>query len=426
MRSICIWSEVCFLVVMSTIVSSDGGETRTIYVSPTGDGTNGESWETAFKSINAAYVASVGGDSIHVEVGLYKETLLVNKNPIRLLGGLAGNKDLERSNTRIENNDRSILDANGGFSIVVNFFQDGQIDGFILQNSTGRGSFVHGKTVTFRNCEIRNHTNGGGVVIESATVEFHHCRIADNQCDREAGGIGAYFVCSVLLESSTIENNQGVYTGGIGAGRQTTLIARDCVIRNNRTTGGGIPGGGLQMADSNYILENCLFYGNSVNDANGAQIYKHHAGVCQMINCTVFGTSSQDVSWSTTNEDPSTIENCIFWGSNAILTNNASVTNSCIQGGYPGEGNISDDPLFRNAAAGDFRLLPESPCIDTAGTSGPDDDLNGNFRPIDIAGIGREVTDTYDMGAYEFQLNELPTPTEPPAGVNPRHTGYYQ
>jgi len=109
-------------------------------------------------------------------------------------------------------------------------------------------------------------------------------------------------------------------------------------------------------------------------------------------------------------------------------TGNPDISYSCVQGGYPGEGNISDDPLFRDPASGDYRLLPDSPCIDTAGTSGPPDDLNGNPRPVDIAGIGREVTDTYDMGAYEFQLNELPTPTptETPSDVDRGNTQLYQ
>jgi hypothetical protein len=106
----------------------------------------------------------------------------------------------------------------------------------------------------------------------------------------------------------------------------------------------------------------------------------------------------------------------------------ADISYSCIQGGYSGPGNISEDPLFRDPANGDYRLQPLSPCIDTAGTSGPSDDLNGNPRPVDIAGIGREVTDTYDMGAYEFQLNELPTPTptQPPSQVDPGNTILYQ
>jgi len=194
----------------------------------------------------------------------------------------------------------------------------------------------------------------------------------------------------------------------------------------NALLGDGIIGGGIDIRGLTQ-LTNCLIYGNQTEYAPGAQISVRGGGTCQITSCTILG-SQDEVYTDVEGENPFIIDNSILWGAPGILKAGAQVLNSCIQGGYPGEGNISDDPLFRNAAAGDFRLLPESPCIDTAGTSGPDDDLNGNFRPIDIAGIGREVTDTYDMGAYEFQLNELatPTPTQTPSQVDPGHTGLYE
>jgi hypothetical protein len=66
-----------------------------------------------------------------------------------------------------------------------------------------------------------------------------------------------------------------------------------------------------------------------------------------------------------------------------------------------GVGNISADPLFVNAAAGDFRLRPDSPCID-AGTNGL------ALLATDIQGLPRVMDGnddgivTVDMGAYEF------------------------
>ena len=147
-----------------------------------------------------------------------------------------------------------------------------------------------------------------------------------------------------------------------------------------------------------------------------------------MDNCTIIGNYPNDFYWQIF---PPTLINCILWGASGIFNGaqgEADISDSCIQGGYPGSGNISEDPLFRDAANGDYRLQPTSPCIDTAGTSGPPDDLNGNPRPVDIAGIGRDVTATYDMGAYEFQLNELPTPTptEAPACVGPEGMHLYK
>lgn len=55
-----------------------------------------------------------------------------------------------------------------------------------------------------------------------------------------------------------------------------------------------------------------------------------------------------------------------------------SVTASDIQGGFPGTGNIDVDPLFADAAAGDFHLKPGSPCLGM-GAYGTDE--QGTVKP---------------------------------------------
>jgi hypothetical protein len=81
------------------------------------------------------------------------------------------------------------------------------------------------------------------------------------------------------------------------------------------------------------------------------------------------------------------------------------VSYSLVQGGYPGGTNILDqDPLFRDAAAGDLRLELGSPAID-AGNKEEDTyvytDLDGRYR---IQGPG------VDMGAYEYASATSPPP----------------
>jgi hypothetical protein len=93
------------------------------------------------------------------------------------------------------------------------------------------------------------------------------------------------------------------------------------------------------------------------------------------------------------NSDP-IVTNCILWGdlSNEISGTSAIVTYSDIQGGYKGEGNIDADPLFVLSEKRDYRLLWESPCIDT-----------GHPDFLDADGTRR------DMGAHYFNQDDYMT-----------------
>jgi hypothetical protein len=92
----------------------------------------------------------------------------------------------------------------------------------------------------------------------------------------------------------------------------------------------------------------------------------------------------------------------------------SNVTYSNVQDGFPGEGNIDLDPQFVDPLNCDLCLSTSSPCIDAGTTTGPVTDILGKSRPVDVPGVGREGPGAYDMGAYEFQLSDLPTPAPTP------------
>jgi len=94
-----------------------------------------------------------------------------------------------------------------------------------------------------------------------------------------------------------------------------------------------------------------------------------------------------------------TVVNSILWGhSIAALELDAlsaiTVTYSDIEGGWAGEGNIDADPLFRWPQNGIYRLLEESPCVDSGMPDGAPD--------VDIRDIYRPHGEGYERGAHEF------------------------
>jgi hypothetical protein len=177
-------------------------------------------------------------------------------------------------------------------------------------------------------------------------------------------------------------------------------------------------GGGLYLNDGQAEVINCVFFDN---DAElGSDIFYRDTGSLSCVNCTFSSDAYVNFSKTDSSFGPTSLLNSIVWGhSTPFLGPDWTVTHSNILGGFPGVGNISEDPLFVNAGGGDFHLQAGSPCIDSASVNGPAADLDGNVRPVDVPGTGRDGTgDEFDMGAYEFIPEPTPIPT--PTMVNPR------
>ena len=92
-----------------------------------------------------------------------------------------------------------------------------------------------------------------------------------------------------------------------------------------------------------------------------------------------------------------TVQNSILWSNRLpeIETEgetDLSITYSDIKGGWPGEGNIDENPLFIGLY--DYHLRPESPCVDAGTDGGVYRDIDGQTRP---SGSG------FDMGADEIR-----------------------
>ncbi len=193
---------------------------------------------------------------------------------------------------------------------------------------------------------------GGAVYCSNSHPVITNCKITNNSADT-AGAIFCYGSAPVI-SNTLIANNFATggmpQTGGIYTNSLTSPIIKNCTIVNNS------PGGMYAYGSADFEVTNCILWGN--------ERYQIES-------------------------DPSRVSFCD------------------IQDGFPGQGNIDNDPCFFAPSSGagidydglaaNWTLQSCSPCIN----SGTETDL----PPLDLAGARRTYSNVIDMGAYENQSN---------------------
>lgn len=406
---------------------------------------DGMSWETAFTTlqepIDAAFAA--GGGEVWVAKGDYSEPRssmmhipqvdtgsLVLKEGVDVYGGFAGNetelnqRNVDQNVTTIDG--RTALEGGKALHVVVGA-DNATLDGFVILGGGnlaanaagvvgGAGMYNGGVSPTIANC-----TFSGNIALLAAGMHnflganptISNCVFTGNVATGGTGGAIMNTNSSPIITDCTFTLNVAGFGGAMYNITGSTPVIERCLF----TANGAAQGGALfntGSADPTFI--NCLLHSNAVLSteaisANGASIYNSSSAVPTFVNCTIAQHPVADGLATVFNDSASpTFLNCILWNGLAakaaseIGDVNGAVTTatfSDIRGGvFPGEGNISEDPLFADGVA-NFHLTADSPCIDAANSTGaPLEDIENNPRP--------EVDGTkVDMGAYEF--NGAPT-----------------
>lgn len=204
----------------------------------------------------------------------------------------------------------------------------------------------------------------------SGRIELMNCTVSDNR------GVGVACSGECRMENCIIRGNWGSWSCGISTSGTPTQIV-NCLIYENGWTGNG---GGVQSFFSSPLLQQCTIARN-LGDG-GSAVYSAFAEP-EVVDCVIWGNSFPAIGFD--------------------IVGDIRICWSDVQGSWEGVGNIDSDPLFVDPEDGDFRLRVGSPCIDSASINGPETDILGTPRPIDIPGVGREGPGAFDMGAYEFQ-----------------------
>jgi hypothetical protein len=238
-----------------------------------------------------------------------------------------------------------------------------------------------GSSPTLFNCLFKENSaaDGGGMRNYNSYPELTNCTIIDNLATDDGGGIF---------------NLDGDVT------------IRNCIFSRNWA---GDAGGGIKNESCSPTLVNCVFSGNSAGYGGG--IYNREGSNPTLFNCVFKENSAREVGGGIRNyRSNPVLTNCILWGNTATSgpqihnysgASSATTSYSDVQGGWPGQGNINENPLFVDSAIGDYHLLPGSPCINAG-----DPDYIADPNETDLDGKPRVIAGRIDMGAYEF--NHIP------------------
>ncbi len=278
------------------------------------------SWTTAATNIQDAVDAASNYDEVLVSNGVYQ-------TGGRVAAGITNRVAVTKALTVQSVNGPDVTVITGTNAVRCGCLTNGAVlSGFTLTN----GATLPSDPYT----DVLDQTHGGGVLCTSNAI-VSNCVITGNSAGNQGGGAygGTLYHCTLAANTS--------WSGGGAYG--STLI--NCLLISNTAVNAG--GGGYGCT-----LNNCLVVGNS----------PYAAFSCNLNNCTLAGNSA----------GAAVVGNVHFIVNNCIMYYNSGgnygsypffiTLNYCCTTPLPaGVGNITNDPLFVNFAAGDFHLQPNSP-----------------------------------------------------------------
>jgi len=235
---------------------------------------------------------------------------------------------------------------------------------------------------------------GGGILCEYPDISNNNPIITENVIsgnDTRHGGAIYFYRCSPAIISNVITGNTALWGAGIYC-RNYYYYAPLPTIVNNIIAGNaasGYGGGIYCYFSSPATITNNTIADNSASTGGGIR-WRYH-GLTTMTNNIITGNTASLFGGGIYGDSPN-LSNVTYndvWGN--------SPDNYYPDVYYPENppGNISDDPMFRDPAIGDYHLQRGSPCIDVGNNSAP------GLPLTDFEGDDRIIGSVVDLGADE-------------------------
>jgi len=457
---------------------------KVIYVDDDAAGTNnGSSWIDAYKCLQNALTDAQSGDEIWVAQGIYKpdqtfvtgwrggpqviasgerEATFQMKDGVTIMGGYAGFGDSDPNARDLEmyeailsgdlaENDIEVADpcdllteptrSENSYHVVKGNETDetAVLDGFTItcgnadgQSPNDQGGGLHTRfgSPTLIDCTFSCNSagaHGGGMNSSDSNPTLINCTFTANSAYKSGGGIMNVINSNPTLINCRFTANSAFDKGGGMFNRvNSNPMLINCIFNGNWAYAQG--GGMMINNDSRPTLINCILTGNSAG-AGGGGLGIQVKSAPTLINCT-FTRNSADKNGAEIfiRTSQMTLINCIVWSEwpddLSIENSTAQITYSLIRGGWPGEGNIHNDPLFADPVNGDYHLKSKTGRWDSNSQSWVQDNVNSPC--IDKGDPNSDWTlepwpngERINMGAYggtaqasmsPSDVNDLPDP----------------
>ena len=442
------------MLVLSSVVSRGG----TFFVKSNGsDALSGASWGTAKQSITNAMNAASSGDQIWVASGVYTQ-LVTMKDGVALYGGFNGTETALAQRNWSAN--LSWIHGNWKGSVVTiptGAGQNTRIDGMAITGGaftttfgggiacSGAGpvianNFIFGNTalgsigggiylnfyqnvppvaqpivtnnIIYQNTALGSIGEAAGICVRNSSPLIAWNKILFNVAGDKGGGIACFGNSQPTIANNIIEaNGASVDAIGLGGGILATAddydgqpvffaVSSPIIINNVVAANGADSGGGLALVDTPAAAGGggALVVNNTIVANSGSGVYFGNASPTNYNNLIAFNSAGVE------RLDSSTImfKNNDVYG-NSVLAQNTDFVGIPSAIGF--NNNISADPQVANQRIGDFRLEPQSPCVNAG--------LTAAMVPgwPDRSGNPRITGSAVDIGAYESTGATISSPT---------------
>lgn len=247
-----------------------------------------------------------------------------------------------------------------------------------LVNNRPIVKFEHGEppTATLEGFTIRNAVDSSAVLISSSSATLKGNVFTNNHGAYDGGAVNAIYGTTLNILNNIFTSNSCTNGGGALRVYGIRLICSGNEFHNNSSSRDV---GAIHCRANDFcVIDHNLFVGNSCSEIAGAVVFSEcHGG--EFYNNTLADNSDDTRLYGA---------GLVFWYSSNINAYNNIVVNNFGKGIYcysspscqityndvwrnqtdydgitPGEGSISEDPLFVGGGIQPYYLSPESPCI---------------------------------------------------------------